>query len=58
MPYLIRMMIDLDSWLQCGDVSVPYALRRVRHLFWQAMLNEEEMTDINQINGGENLFPS
>jgi hypothetical protein len=35
---LVRMMIDLDSWLQCGDVSVPYALTRSREKLWEQLL--------------------
>jgi hypothetical protein len=36
---LIRMMIDLDCWLQGSDTNTPYALSRTRELLWQTLLD-------------------
>jgi hypothetical protein len=35
---LIRMMIDIDSWLQSCDNRSPYALARTRDTLWRSLL--------------------
>jgi hypothetical protein len=51
---LVRMMIDLDSWLQCGDVSMPYALTRSRERFWEQLL--ELGNDYSNSGGGDMMY--
>jgi hypothetical protein len=51
---LVRMMIDLDSWLQCGDVSVPYALTRSMERLWEQLLELGE--DFSNCGGGDRMY--
>jgi hypothetical protein len=42
---LIRMMLDLDCWLQSGDTMSPYSLARSRNKLWDLLLEHCNITD-------------
>jgi hypothetical protein len=51
---LIRMMLDIDSWLQSGDIRSPYSLSRSCDFLWQALLGSPGDTDLTST--GERIY--
>jgi hypothetical protein len=51
---LIRMMLDVDAWLQSGDTRSPYCLSRTRDIFWRTVLGEGEGSDLG--NTGDRIY--
>jgi hypothetical protein len=55
---LIRMMLDLDCWLQVGDTMTPYSLTRSRNKLWELLLEDGNNSYIGGGTGDEGTYYS
>jgi hypothetical protein len=53
---LIRMMLDLDCWLQSGDTMTPYSLTRSRNMLWDLLLENESSSGSATGSNDERIY--
>jgi hypothetical protein len=53
---LIRMMLDLDCWLQSGETMSPYSLARSRNKLWDLLLEHGNIRDTADGSHDERIY--
>jgi hypothetical protein len=53
---LIRMMLDLDCWLQSGDTMSPYSLARSRNKLWDLLLEHGNIMDTDGGSSDKRIY--